>query len=68
MLLELQPGVAVPEHPHEGFEECVILRGDLINEGCRLGPGDYLRAAAGTDHLNVYTESGCLCLIIASAA
>ena len=68
MLLELQPGVAVPEHPHEGFEECLILRGDLINEGRRLGPGDYVRAAAGTDHLDVYTEGGCLCLIIASAA
>lgn len=68
MLLELQPGVALPEHPHEGFEECLILRGDLINEGRRLGPGDYVRAAAGTDHLDVYTEGGCLCLIIASAA
>ena len=68
MLLELQPGVQLPEHPHAGHEECLILRGDLINEGRRLGPGDYVRAAAGTDHLDVYSEGGCLCLIIASAA
>jgi len=68
MLLELQPGVHVPEHPHAGHEECLILRGDLINEGRRLGPGDYVRASAGTDHLEVYSEGGCLCLIIASAA
>lgn len=68
MLLELQPGVHLPEHPHEGHEECLILRGDLINEGRRLGPGDYVRASPGTDHLSVYTEGGCVCLIIASAA
>ena len=67
-LLELQPGVHLPEHPHEGYEECLILRGDLINEGRRMGPGDYVRAAAGTDHLSVYSESGCLCLITAMAA
>ncbi len=68
MLLELQPGVHLPEHPHSGHEECLILRGDLINEGRRLGPGDYVRASVGTDHLEVYSEGGCLCLIIASAA
>jgi anti-sigma factor ChrR (cupin superfamily) len=67
-LLELEPGTHLPEHPHAGFEECLILRGDLMNEGRRLGPGDYARAAEGTDHLDVYTEGGCLCIIIASAA
>lgn len=67
-LLELQPGVYLPEHPHAGFEECLILRGDLVNEGRRLGPGDYVRATPATQHLDVYTEEGCLCLIIASAA
>lgn len=67
-LLELEPGTQLPEHPHAGYEECLILRGDLINEGCRMGPGDYVRATPSTQHLEVYTEQGCLCLIIASAA
>ena len=67
-LLELQPGAHLPEHPHEGYEECLILQGDLVNEGRRLGPGDYVRATPGTQHLDVYSESGCLCIIIMSAA
>ena len=67
-LLELQPGTKLPEHPHEGFEECLILLGDLVNEGRRLGPGDYVRATPGTQHLDVFSESGCLCVIIMSAA
>jgi anti-sigma factor ChrR (cupin superfamily) len=67
-LLELQPGVYLPEHPHAGYEECLILQGDLINEGRRMGPGDYVRATPSTKHLDVYTEQGCLCVIIASAA
>ena len=67
-LLEIQPGIHLPEHPHVGYEECLILRGDLVNEGHRLGPGDYVRAAAGTHHTHLFSETGCVCVIIASAA
>ena len=67
-LLEIQPGVHLPEHPHQGYEECLVLRGDLVNEGQRLGPGDYVRAAGGTMHHELYSETGCLCVVIASAA
>jgi anti-sigma factor ChrR (cupin superfamily) len=67
-LLELQPGVRLPDHPHDGYEECLILSGDLINDGHRLGPGDYLRSRAGTHHDDIYSENGCVCVIFACAA
>lgn len=67
-LLELPPGCEFPDHPHPGVEECLLLKGDLINDGRRLGPGDYVRARAGTHHHGLRTEGGCVCLLILNAA
>jgi anti-sigma factor ChrR (cupin superfamily) len=66
-LLELEPGNVVPDHPHVGYEECMVIRGDLVNDGVTLGPGDYVRARPSTDHQGLYTTGGCLCMIVLSA-
>lgn len=67
-LMELPAGCEFPDHPHHGVEECLLISGDLINDGVRLGPGDYVRARAGTHHHGLRTEGGCVCLIILRAA
>ena len=67
-LLELPPGCEFPDHPHPGEEECLLLKGDLVNDGRKLGPGDYVRARAGTHHHGLYTVGGCVCLLILNAA
>lgn len=67
-LLELPPGCEFPDHPHPGEEECLLLKGDLVNDGRKLGPGDYVKARAGTHHHGLYTVGGCVCLLILNAA
>lgn len=67
-LLELPPGCEFPDHPHPGDEECLLLKGDLVNDGRSLGPGDYVKARAGTHHHGLRTVGGCVCLLILNAA
>ncbi len=50
MLIALAPGAKVPEHDHTGTEEIYMLSGHLRTEGQAIGPGDFLRAEAGTRH------------------
>jgi anti-sigma factor ChrR (cupin superfamily) len=66
-LLELDPGNEVPDHPHAGYEECMVIRGDLVNDGVTLGPGEYVRARPGPVHHGLYTVGGCLCMIVLTA-
>jgi len=67
-LLELPPGCEFPDHPHPGAEECLLLQGDLVNDGRVLRPGDYVRARGGTHHHGLRTVGGCICLIVLRAA
>jgi anti-sigma factor ChrR (cupin superfamily) len=67
-LMELPPGCEFPDHPHYGAEECLLLKGDLVNEGRVLRPGDYVRARGGTHHHGLHTIGGCVCLIVLRAA
>ncbi len=64
-LLRLEAGSEVPPHPHHAAEECYVIEGDIVTSGRRLGPGDYLRASAGTMHDATHTRNGCLLLITA---
>ena len=63
MLVRMSAGVRYPKHCHTGAEECYVIDGDLLVEGVRMGPGDYVRAEAGSIHDTVSTENGCLLLI-----
>jgi len=64
-LLRMAPGCEIPSHPHKDVEECYILEGDLQTAETVLGPGDYMRAPAGTMHGRSSTKSGCLMLVTA---
>ena len=66
MLVRLAPNTAYPSHRHAGLEELYLLEGELWIENRKLEPGDYSRAEAGTADQRVWSETGCMCLLITS--
>lgn len=66
MLLEMDAGARFPAHHHHGAEQVYLLDGDLWSDGEELSPGDFLRAAADSDHGGLYSKGGCHALIITS--
>jgi len=61
ILLRAQPGATYDSHRHdEGYEECLVLEGDLVMGELRLLPGDFHLAAKGSAHPPATTVSGCL--------
>jgi anti-sigma factor ChrR (cupin superfamily) len=62
ILIRALPGATFELHAHErGYEECIVLAGDLVYGDLELGPGDYHVAMMGTSHPFARTVSGCLC-------
>lgn len=66
MLVELAPGASYPPHRHAAVEELYLLRGELWIDEKKLCPGDYNRADAGSSDQRVWSERGCMCLLITS--
>jgi len=66
MLVRLAPGSAYPPHRHSGVEELYLLEGELWIEQRKLEPGDYNRAEPDTVDQQVWSETGCLCMLITS--
>ena len=64
MLIALAPGAKLPDHDHVGTEELFMLSGHLQTEGQVMGPGDFLRADAGTHHHELVSPDGCVALLI----
>lgn len=55
-----------PPHSHAGVEELHLLEGELwINER-KLYPGDYSRGEPGTADARVWSETGCMCVLVTS--
>jgi quercetin dioxygenase-like cupin family protein len=61
-VVELAPGVTVPEHHHEHEQVGFVLQGWLIftvgQETARLGPGDTYRIPSRVPHRAVAGEEG----------
>jgi putative transcriptional regulator len=66
MLVRLAPNTSYPPHRHADVEELYLLEGELWIESRKLEPGDYNRAEAGTSDQRVWSETGCMCLLITS--
>lgn len=64
LLLELDAGTKFPGHEHHGAEHVYLLDGDLMTDGRKLSPGDFLRACANTYHSGLSSEGGCHALIM----
>jgi len=66
MLVRLAPGTAYPPHRHADVEELYLLDGDLMINDKLLHPGDYNRAEPGTSDQRVWSETGCMCILLTS--
>jgi quercetin dioxygenase-like cupin family protein len=60
VLVELDPGGALPIHRHHEHEECVVLRGEAQLGDLAVRQGDYHVALAGSRHGRVSSNSGAL--------
>lgn len=59
-LMRMQPGAVTIAHVHPGFEEFLIVEGELIDgDGTVFKAGDFVSYEPGTRH-NSRTETGCL--------
>jgi quercetin dioxygenase-like cupin family protein len=66
MLVRLVPGGEYPPHTHAGLEELHLLEGELWIDERKLFPGDYNRAEAPSGDKRVWSETGCMCVLITS--
>lgn len=63
-LLKINPGARVPNHKHKGNEQCMIMAGEFRMNDKVYGPGDFTVAFDGTDHLDLFTETGATLLLV----
>jgi anti-sigma factor ChrR (cupin superfamily) len=67
-LIRMEPGAVGGVHTHAAVEHCLVIEGDFSTAGRTLGPGDYHRAARGSEHAGNTTAGGCLLLIVEASA
>jgi anti-sigma factor ChrR (cupin superfamily) len=60
VLLRAAPGASLPPHQHHGYEECVVLEGEIRIGELTLRPGDYHCMPAGSMHPAVSARSAAL--------
>ena len=59
-LMRMEPGAVTIVHDHPGYEEFLVLEGELIDgDGARIKAGNFVSYEPGTRH-NSRTEIGCL--------
>jgi anti-sigma factor ChrR (cupin superfamily) len=63
-IVRVEPGARFPTHVHAGPEFLFILEGELVQAGRRLGAGWASVASAGTVDEDVYSETGCLFVLV----
>ncbi|KFE35135.1 ChrR family anti-sigma-E factor [Thioclava atlantica] len=67
-LLYIPPGMAVPDHGHNGLELTLVLQGSFSDETGRFGVGDVEVATDDLDHTPVAgMEDVCICLAATDA-
>jgi hypothetical protein len=60
----IRAGSRFPVHTHEQPEFLFILEGELVQAGRRLGPGWASVASPGSVDADVYSEAGCVFLLV----
>lgn len=66
MLVRLAPDGEYPPHRHAGLEELHLLEGELWIDDRKLYPGGYSRAQSETTDSRVWSETGCMCVLVTS--
>ena len=63
-LLRMQPGARSNPHEHTGFEEFLVVDGELVDcDGQVFNSGDYVRFQPGSKHSS-HSPGGCTLLVI----
>ena len=62
-LIRMAPGTRLIDHPHSMIEECLIVEGDVVLGGKKMGPGDYQAVMPGSRHTDIYTEGGTIFMV-----
>ena len=65
-LLRMDAGASYSPHRHAAAEQCLVLEGDVRDGSCVLHAGDFQTAPAGSVHGSIWTEEGCLLLLVSS--
>ena len=63
-LIRLQPGARVTTHEHDAVEHCYVLEGDLHIAGRHIHGGDFHLADRGSTHAGIWSDQGCVLLIV----
>jgi anti-sigma factor ChrR (cupin superfamily) len=59
-VMRMAPGAVTRPHDHPGFEEFLVLEGELIDDdGARFKAGNFVSFTPGTRH-HSWTETGCV--------
>ena len=62
-LLKMEPGAKSLPHEHNGYEEFLMLEGELIDPDKKIfKKGDFVTFVPGSQHSS-YTKEGCLILV-----
>jgi anti-sigma factor ChrR (cupin superfamily) len=67
VLMEMQPGSAVPPHEHRHAEDSYIIRGSARLGDLTLFAGDFHHVEAGSRHDSIVSDDGCLALLVMDA-
>lgn len=67
VLLQIDPGAAVPSHGHHGSEDCFVVEGSCHIGSITLAKGDFHRVERGARHGTVQTKEGCTLLLVVAA-
>ena len=67
VLMEMQPGSAVPPHEHRHAEDSYIISGSARLGDLVLFAGDFHHVDAGTRHESIVSDDGCLALLVMDA-
>ena len=66
-LLRMEPGARSTPHEHTGFEEFLVIEGELVDcDGSSYRSGDFVRFLPGSRHSSL--SSGCTLLVILRGA
>ncbi len=65
-LVRMEPNSWFPMHRHAGYEECLMLEGEVSCGEILLFAGDYQRMTGDTVHEPLHTKTGCTFLVMAS--
>ncbi|HEX2343781.1 MAG TPA: cupin domain-containing protein [Vicinamibacterales bacterium] len=64
LLIRAEPGAVYPAHKHHGPEECFVISGSVVIDGCVLRAGDFHHADEDSDHGEITTTEGAEVLVV----